>query len=53
MKCSHCGKDYTFKSVQERYGSTYYAEYGCCSEKCYKDKVSGIPAPNNDVHKKS
>jgi len=47
MKCNWCGKNYTYDSVKKRYGTIHYAEYGCCSEDCYKNLMTGIPkAPN-------
>lgn len=45
MKCSFCGKDYSYDSVKRKYGTIHYAEYGCCSEDCYKGLMSGAPKP--------
>lgn len=50
MKCAYCGGDYTYKSVEQRFGTALYAEYGCCSKTCYENKMTGIPRPNNNVH---
>ena len=49
MKCSHCGKEYTHESVRKQYGTQHYADYGCCSEQCYTNRMTGIPPlPNQE-----
>jgi len=53
MKCTQCGKEYTYESVRKRYGSTQFAEYGVCSEECYTAKMTGIPLPNNSYKSKN
>lgn len=47
MKCNQCGKEYTYESVKKQYGTIHFAEYGCCSEKCYTERMVGIPKPPN------
>jgi hypothetical protein len=39
MKCDKCEKEYTYESVKKRFGTTQYAEYGCCSKNCYDVKM--------------
>jgi hypothetical protein len=41
MKCNFCRKEYTYQSVQKQYGTTHFAEYGCCSEDCYTKLLTG------------
>ena len=41
MKCSFCKKEYTHQSVQKKYDTTHYADYGCCSESCYIKIMTG------------
>ena len=45
MKCNWCGKDYSYDSVKRQYGTIHYAEYGCCSEQCYTNTMTGVPKP--------
>jgi len=47
MKCNWCGKEYTHTSVRQQTGTMLYAEYGCCSEQCYKNHLSNVPKPPN------
>jgi hypothetical protein len=41
MKCNFCKQEYTHQSVQKKYGTTHYADYGCCSEECYIKLMTG------------
>ena len=41
MKCNFCKQEYTYDRVKRKYGTTHYAEYGCCSEDCYKRLLTG------------
>lgn len=52
MKCNHCHKEYTYQSIQKQYGTTYYAEYGVCSEECYTKYMTGEPPLEEPAEKK-
>lgn len=43
MTCNHCRQEYNYQSVQIKYGTTHFAEYGVCSESCYTKLLTGEP----------
>lgn len=45
MKCNFCKQQYTFESVRKKYGSIYFAEFGCCSEECFTNSMTGQTPP--------
>ena len=47
MKCAQCGGDFTHDTVRQRYGTTHYADYGCCSKECYEGRMTGVPPMPN------
>jgi len=45
MKCNWCSRDYTREEIKRQYGTEHFADYGCCSEQCYTNAMTGVPKP--------